>query len=265
MASYEDIVDTINSSNKKGFKDQISMFDLAMGSNKEEELNDIKYNYTIMDEFSDKELLAMEKEMLGLYITGHPLESLREEIEKQTNINTLQMHTAMEEEIETGKQTLTDGQNVKFAGIISSVKKKYTKTNKIMAFVTVEDLHGSCEIIVFENCYLNCSDLLVEDSIVLIEGRLSIRDEDDVTIIASNISKFGKATPKSLNINITHATEEQKAKLRGAIKFFSGDRNNIAVKIINGENEIMSGGIFINDEILNEFREIMGENKVTVD
>lgn len=265
MASYEDIVDTINSSNKRGFKDQISMFDLAMGNDKEEELNEIKYNYTIMDEFSDKELLAMEKEMLGLYITGHPLESLREEIEKQTDINTLQMHTAMEEELETGKQTLKDGQTVKFAGIISSIKKKYTKTNKIMAFVTVEDLHGSCEIIVFENCYLNCSDLLVEDNIVLIEGRLSIRDEDDVTIIASKISKFGKSKAKSLNINITHATEEQKAKLRGAIKFFSGDRNNIAVKIINGENEIMSGGIFVNDEIVNEFKQIMGEEKVTVD
>lgn len=265
MASYEDIVDTISSSNKKGFKDQISMFDLAMGNEEEEELNEIKYNYTIMDEFSDKELLAMEKEMLGLYITGHPLESLREEIEKQTDINTLQMHTAMEEELETGKQTLKDGQNVKFAGIISSIKKKYTKTNKIMAFVTLEDLHGSCEIIVFENCYLNCSDLLVEDNIVLVEGRLSIRDEDDVTIIASKISKFGKSKAKSLNINITHATEEQKAKLRGAIKFFAGDRNNIAVKIINGENEIMSGGIYINDEILNEFKQIMGNDKVVVD
>ena len=265
LASFEDIVDTINSSNKKGYKDQISMFDMAMGTDEAEELNDIKYNYTTLDEYSEKELLSMEKEMLGLYITGHPLESLRAEIESQTNIDTLKMHTAIEEEQETGKQVYRDGQNVKFAGIISSIKKKYTKTNKIMAFVTVEDLHGSCEIIVFENCYLKCSELLVEDNIVLIEGRLSMREDEDITIIASKISKFGKARSSVLAINITDATEEQKAKLRGAIKFFAGDRNNIAVKIINGENEVMSGGIFINDEIFNEFRQIVGYDKVALE
>ena len=262
MASFEDIVDTISSSNKKGFKDQISMFDMALGTAEEDDLNDIKYNYTVVDEYSEKELLSMEKEMLGLYITGHPLESLRSEIEAQTNIDTLKMHTAMQEEEETGKQVYRDGQTVKFAGIVNSVKKKYTKTNKIMAFVTVEDLHGSCEVIVFENCYLNCSDLLVEDTIVLIEGRLSIREDDDITIIASKITKFGKTKSSCLAINITNISEEQKAKLRGAIRFFSGDRNNIAVKIINGDSEVMSGGIFINNEILEEFKKIVGEDRV---
>ena len=268
LASFEDIVDTVNSSNKKGYKDQISMFDLVMGSNSEDDnLEDIKYNYTVLEEFSDKELLSMEKEMLGLYITGHPLESLRDELEAQTTINTFKMTQINEEEQEEGGSNNTgyrDGQIVKIAGLVSSVKKKYTKTNKIMAFVTLEDLYGSCEIIVFENSYLKAQELLIEDSIVMVEGRLSIREDEATKIVANEITKFGAKGQRLLEINITELDEVQKEKLRGAIKFFAGDRNNIAVKIINGENSVMSGGIYVTDEILNEFRQIVGFDNVRV-
>ena len=133
-----------------------------------------------------------------------------------------------------------------------------------MAFVTLEDLYGSCEIIVFENSYLAAQELLVEDSIILVEGRLSIREDDDTKIVANKITKFGAKAPSCLAINITNIDEMQKEKLRGAIKFFAGDRNNIAVKIINGENAVMSGGIYLNDDILNEFRQIVGFDNVIV-
>ena len=265
LASFEDIVDSINTSSKHTLKGQITMFDMAMGSEEEQELDKIKYKYTILNEYSEKELLSMEKEMLGLYITGHPLESLRNEIENQTNINTLKMAEAKEEELETGKIIYKDGQNVKFAGIISSIKKKYTKSNKLMAFVTIEDLYGSCEIIVFENCYMNCADVLIEDNIVLVEGRLSIREDEETKIVASKITKFGAKSSHCLCINITSLSEQQKEKLRGAIKFFAGDRNNIAVKIINGEKSVMSGGIFVNEEIINEFKQIAGYDNVKVE
>ena len=263
LASFEDIVDSINTSSRHSFKGQITMFD--MGTDDNEQLEKIKYNYNILPEYSEKELLSMEKEMLGLYVTGHPLESIRHEIEQQSNINTLKMRNSKEEELETGKATYKDGQNVKIAGIISSIKKKYTKTNKLMAFVTIEDLYGSCEVIVFENCYMNCSDILLEDNIVLIEGRLSIREDEDTKIVASRISKFGAKNSNILSIDITDLIEVQKEKLRGAIRFFAGDRNNIAVKIINGSNSVMSGGIFINDDILNEFRGIVGYDKIKID
>lgn len=265
LASFEDIVDSINTSSKHTLKGQITMFDMAMGSEEEQELDKIKYKYTILNEYSEKELLSMEKEMLGLYITGHPLESLRNEIENQTNINTLKMAEAKEEELETGKIIYKDGQYVKFAGIISSIKKKYTKSNKLMAFITIEDLYGSCEIIVFENCYMNCADVLIEDNIVLVEGRLSIREDEETKIVASKITKFGAKSSHCLCIDITSLSEQQKEKLRGAIKFFAGDRNNIAVKIINGEKSVMSGGIFVNEEIINEFKQIAGYDNVKVE
>ncbi len=232
MESYESIIDMIADGAKKNFDGQVSMFDL--GSTNEEEQNEIKelkYTYKVMPEYSEKELLSMEKEMLGLYISGHPLEGLRLEIEKQTNINTYQMKQTvaqdMSEEdsfqmLEQGSNTLLqDGKQVKYAGIITSVKKKYTKNNKIMAFVTVEDLYGPTEIIVFENCYQNCSNILMNDNIVLVEGRLSVREDEETKIVASQIKEFGVQKRKVLSFDITELDDKQREKLKGAIKFFS--------------------------------------------
>ena len=146
MESYESIIDSIADSSKKSFDGQVSMFDLG-GAN-QKEMEELKYTYKVMPEFTERELLSMEKEMLGLYISGHPLDKLRHQIEMQTNINTAQMReaqntssldsVAIEGEEKTNEITanlsinekLQDGQFVKYAGIITSVKKKFTKTNK---------------------------------------------------------------------------------------------------------------------------------------
>lgn len=268
MNSFESILDTIANQNKKSIEGQISMFDMPSG---EESLEKHKYVINKVQEYEERELLDMEKEMLGIYISGHPLEKLQEKIKANTNINTLQMIN-MKEENDLSK----DGKNVKYAGIITSVKKKYTKNNTIMAFVTVEDLYGSTEIIVFENCYNRASGVLLEDNIVLIEGRLSIREDDDVKIVANSIVDFEnvlKATekentqeqkPKILTLNIQNATEKQKTRLRGAIRFFSGERNNITVQIIDNEGTKPCGAIYLNKDILTEFEEILGKENVKI-
>ncbi len=217
--------------------------------------------------------------MLGLYISGHPLEELKEQIEMCSNISTLKIREALEEQEQTGAFLIKDGQNVKFAGIINSIKKKYTKNNKIMAFVNIEDLYGNIETIVFENAYQQAGTALMEESIVLVEGRLSIREEEQsVSIIANKIVPLGtfpngvsdtfgnQEIPKrkELTINITNLAEEQKDKLRGALKFFTGDRNNTPVKIINGENKMPAGGIFVNGSTLEEIEEIVGKENVSI-
>ena len=293
MASFEDILDSIADTNKKSFKGQVTMFDLAFGgtdniektendnsnNNVENQLEKMKYKYTTLKEYTEKELLSMEKEMLGLYISGHPLEQFREQIAEQTNINTLKMKQLQETEdkIMEDVPKYRDGQVVRIAGIINSVKKKYTKNNKIMAFVTIEDLFGQCEIIVFENCYQMCSDILMDESIVWVEGRLSIREDEDVKIVANKILPFKENSEKGVNsekninkgiksieINITNLNEEQKEKLRGAIRFFSGDRNNCRIDIKNGNKVDSAGGVLMNSEILNEFSDIVGEQNVTI-
>ena len=105
-----------------------------------------------------------------------------------------------------------DGKPVKYAGIITSVKKKYTKNNTIMAFVTVEDLYGSTEIIVFDSCYNRSSGVLLEDNIVLVDGRLSIREEDDVKIVANSITDF-ETVAKQAQETETVMKQEQRPKV----------------------------------------------------
>lgn len=275
MASFEDILDSISDSNKKSYKGQVTMFDLALGSSdesneKDDNLENMKYNYTILKEYSEKELLSMEKEMLGLYISGHPLEKIRKIIEEQSSINTLLMKEISSDETELSAGEIQeipkykDGQIVKIVGIIDSVKKKYTKTNKIMAFITIEDLYGQCEIIAFENCYQMCSNILTNENVVLVEGRLSIREDEDVKIVANKITEFkDNNINNKVKIDVTNLSEKQKSRLRGIIKFFSGEKNNKVLQIQNGEKVSPAGGIFMNDEVLKEFEEIVGKENVS--
>ena len=210
--------------------------------------------------------------MLGIYISGHPLDKLAEKIKQVSNIDTLQA-MSMKEENDLSK----DGKQVKFAGILTSLKKKYTRNNTIMAFATVEDLYGSMEIIIFESCYMKSTSALLEDNIVLVEGRLSVREDDDVKIVANNIINFTDAEtvntskdnkiqeeqkPKVLTLNIIEATETQKQKLRGAIRYFTGDRNNIRVQIVDQEGTKPCGAIYLTNEILKEFEEILDKENV---
>ena len=266
LASFENIIDTIQIYNKKGMNGQVSMFDL----NKDDEnnLDEIKYSFIEQPELNERELLSMEKEILGIYISGHPLEKLREQIISVTNINSLQMHEIDEqnakEEESIEKTKFKDEQNVKIAGIITSVKKKYTKNNKIMVFLTIEDLYGQAEIIVFEPTYLKSQDILVEENIVLIDGRLSIREDDNTKIVAREIKNFDDTKPKMLILNISNSTNEQKDKLRGAIKFFKGEQNNICVAIKTGEDLKSCGAIYLTDEILKIFEDIIGKENCII-
>jgi DNA polymerase-3 subunit alpha len=262
MASYENIIDTI-SNDKKGFDGQVSMFDLGGETQKEE----IKYNYIIEPEYDEKEKLSMEKEMLGIYISGHPLEKMRAQIEAKTTINSLKLRELSEpSEIEEDEKVTEyqDGQNVIYAGIVTSVKKKYTKNNTIMAFVTIEDLYGTTEFIVFDSCYRQCSDILVNDNIVEVEGRLSIREDEEPKIVARTIKEFAEIKKKAFELNVTNLNEETKEKLKGAIHFFNGEKSNMQMQIKNGEKLDKAGGIYMTPEILKEFQELVGEENAQI-
>ena len=261
IASYEQIIDTIADSQKKNFTNQITMFDI---SNSEEDIQKMKYNYMEMDEFSEKELLSMEKEMLGIYISGHPLEKYRKQLDEVTNFNTAQIEEAMEQMTAGEKCDLQDGQSVKLAGVITKIKKKFTKSNKVMAFVTIEDLYGSCELIVFESCYNKCSNLLIEESLILCEGRISIRDENDITIIANQITELKSNSQRRLVIDITDLPEETKEKLRGTIKFFEGEQNNLKVNVKTNGKETECGAIFADNagKTIEAFKDVVGEDRV---
>jgi len=254
VESFEEIVDTIQDGLKRSYSGQVSMFDL--GESKED-TEKHKYIFNNQPEYTEKELLSMEKEMLGIYLSGHPLEKLKEEILKASSIDTIKMKNLVEE-MENGERLdYKDGQIVKFAGIITSVKKKFTKNNTVMAFVTIEDLYGQAEIIVFESCYMQAGDRIMEENIVLVTGRLSIRDEEMPTIIANNIEELTEKKERKLELDIRGIDEEKKERLRGAIRFFMGDRNNIKVEIIDEEGSKPCGAIFMIRDTVEQFKEIL--------
>ena len=151
-----------------------------------------------------------------------------------------------------------------------------------MAFVTIEDLNGSVEIIIFEPTFLKYQDKLLEENIIMIKGRLSIREDDNTKIVAQEIRNFGEKfsenqnkkvdvhgteiqKPKHLVIDITNMEETEKAKLRGAIRFFNGERNNIPVAVKTGDEIKPCGAIHLTEEILKEFEEIAGKQNVGID
>ena len=266
LASFETIIDTIQSGNKKGFNGQVSMFDIGTKQEKED-MEKQKYKFEEYEEMPEKEMLSMEKEMLGIYISGHPLEKMREQIMHSTNINSLDLSKIAEQadttnieentqQIQNAKPKFVDGQKVKYAGIITSIKKKYTKNNKIMAFITIEDLYGTAEIIAFENAVINAGKSLIEENIVVVDGRLSIRDDQEPTIIANEIKDLGEEKPNVITFDITNFSEEQKEKLRFAIKYFYGDRNNMNVQVKIGEDIKPCGAIYYNDEVKKIFDRI---------
>ena len=138
-----------------------------------------------------------------------------------------------------------------------------------MAFVTVEDLYGSAEIVVFDSVFSICDNILVEENIVIVEGRLSIKEDEDARIIVQNIKEFSEENNTRDNIrkntviiDITGLNEIQKERLKGAIRFFSGDRVNMKISVLDKAQEKPCGAIYLTEEILNQFKEIVGEENV---
>ena len=260
LASFEKIMDTINNQGRNSLANQVTMFDIV------EPEETVKYQYTVLKELDERELLSQEKEMLGIYVSGHPLEKLREAISNQTNITSIQIKDLNEE----NSGNFKDGQTVKYAGTITGIKKKYTKRNTIMAFVTVEDLYGSAELVVFDSVYSRCDSILIDEIVILVEGRLSIKEDEEARIIVQNIKEFSEndsannsnGRKTKMIIDITELTSNQKERLKGAIKFFSGDKVNMRLSIIEKTQEKPCGAIFLTEETLEQFKEIVGEKNI---
>lgn len=151
---------------------QISMFSLIDSSIQDDLLKD---NLPHLEDFNEKERLSLEKEILGLYISGHPLEQYRNVLDTMTDL------TRCSELMESG-----DNRHVKISGIIADKRQFYTKKKKQMAFVKMEDLTGSVEVIVFPDLYEKHAPLLTEDRLVVVEGRTDLKEEEDVKIIAES-------------------------------------------------------------------------------
>lgn len=185
IASFEDVIDYLQTEERNKMAGQASLFDSDL-VDKEKISNDM---YIKLPDISDKEKLMYEKELLGIYVSGHPLDKIYKYLKKIVNINGKDKRQIIED-VEEGKTpNFKDNQNVKFAGIINSVIRKYTKNGNILTILNIEDIYGSFEVLVFDSVYDKCKNAIVEDKIVGIVGRLSIKENDEPKILASSISE----------------------------------------------------------------------------
>lgn len=195
LAIFEKTIDSIHEDRKRNIEGQFSIFDRIEDTNNKDNLPSLK-------EFPQKVLLSMEKEILGIYVSGHPLEPYKKELSAVSNITTSEIFTQLDEGTNNIQQ-VRDGQRVKIGGIIVEKKNKITKNNNIMAFLTIEDMYGSIECIVFPRTYENYNNLLAEDGLIVIEGRLSISEVEEPKIICEKIMPLNKYKLDKVYIKIS--------------------------------------------------------------
>ncbi|MBE5852536.1 MAG: DNA polymerase III subunit alpha [Lachnospiraceae bacterium] len=189
MSVYVQIMDHIHQDKKNNMAGQMSLFDFATDDQKEE--FDIKL--PDVGEYTKELRLSFEKEVLGFYVSGHPLEEYQDIWSRTITAKTADFY--FDEEI--GRAKVTDASKVTIGGMIAEKKIKYTKNDKIMAFLNIEDLVGNIEVIVFPRDYERAADKLVEDAKVFVEGRVSAEEDKDAKLICEKIYGFDDI-PKKL-------------------------------------------------------------------
>jgi len=189
MYVYADIVDHISKDKKNNMAGQLSLFDIAS----EEQKADFEFRLPDDIEEYDKEtMLGFEKEVLGIYISGHPLEEYEAIWRKKISATTADFMLDEETEVVTVK----DGESVVIGGMITEKTRKFTKNNKEMAFLQVEDLLGVVEVIVFPRDYEKYGKLLVEEQKVFIKGRVSVEEDRDGKLICESVTSFDDISRK---------------------------------------------------------------------
>lgn len=183
LSVYKKYYDSISQLKKKTMEGQLDLFSSNTSNNKDVIEKDELPN---IPELTKKETLNLEKEILGIYVSGHPLDEFSESLKKFTSNTTLDFIKNENQEIENVK----DNQKVILGGIINTVTLKFTKTNKQMAFLTLEDIYGTIEVIIFPEVFHKYYKYLQEDNVVLIEGKASISEDQKPKIICTNIKLY---------------------------------------------------------------------------
>ena len=256
---YSQIMDNIHSSGKASMAGQMTLFDIVGESDKKQ------YEIPLpnVGEFPRELLLEFEKEVLGIYISGHPLEEYIGLWKKKTTNQTTDFYL----DDETGIPKVRDNENAVIGGIISDKKIKYTKNDQVMAFLTVEDLVGTVEVIVFPKTYEANAARLNADAKVFIEGRISVEDDRDAKLIASKITLFDEV-PRTLWIRFDNmaAYEQGMPVLNELIKGNEG-RDEIAIYLKDTKQIKKLGrgyNVKTDDVLLSKLSDAFGKENVQV-
>lgn len=227
MAGYESVLESISMDRKKNVQGQISLFDAFSAQVEEAPEMQLSTKLPVLREFSEKEKLNMEKEVLGMYLSGHPLSEYKSELDRKTSINMKKINELKEDEKTYMK--LHD-REVIMGGMVIAKRIMTTKKNEIMAFITLEDLYGAIEVVVFPQTLKKFNILLNDDSIILIKGAISI-DGDEAKLIARDI--------KDINEEYRFNSEKISFDLKGNSNKSKSKQMNVRIDTVGDEELLM--------------------------
>ncbi|MBR0430000.1 MAG: DNA polymerase III subunit alpha [Lachnospiraceae bacterium] len=223
------ILDNVNESKKKNMEGQVSLFDLVP----EETKSSFEIQFPDQPEFDKEVKLAFEKEVLGIYVSGHPLEDY---LDVMGRICTAKSTDFLLQEPEEGNMTgedattiVKDKQKVTVGGMIVDVRTIFTKKNQMMAYVTIEDLYGTMEVIVFPRDFERNRRVLVEDSKVFISGRVDAQEEKDAKLLCESVTPFEEIS-KTLWIQF-ETKEDYESMEQGLFDAIAGNEGRDHIKI----------------------------------
>ena len=259
MSIYIQIVDHMQQEKKNSMVGQMSLFDVVSEEQKEE----FQIRMPDVGEYTKENLLGFEKEVLGVYVSGHPLEPYEEEWRKVISATTADFQV----DPEVGYTKVRDGAREIIGGIIAEKTVKHTKTNQMMAFLTVEDLFGTVEVVVFPRDYEKYRQYLEEDNKIFVNGRVSEEDDKASKLICEKILPFGQKK-KELWIQFPDKETylEEEAITYG---YLADSEGNDEVMIYCEKEKIVkklpaNKNISINPQILSRLMNHFGENRVKV-
>ena len=259
MLVYGQIVDSIAQEKKNSFAGQMSLFDLVS----EEDKKDYEIRMPDVEEYDKDMVLAFEKDVLGIYLSGHPLEKYRNIMEKMISARTIDFQP----DDETGIPKVYDGQKVIIGGMITEKTIKYTRNNKVMAFLTMEDLMGTVEIVVFPRDYEKWQTMLNEDARVFIQGRVNAEDDKPSKLILEKVRTF-EDMPREIWIQFSDK-EEYTQKAEELLKELANAHGNassavvIYLKDVNAMKRLPAVyHVQITEYLLEDLRKKYGESNV---
>ncbi len=257
MAVIDKAMDLGARSQKEKAAGQFSLFDMMEdggdGFKKDiEELPDIK-------EWIQNELLAGEREVLGFYISGHPLDHYQMEIKEFSDYTTKDLNL------------VTEGKEIKLVGMINAIKLTTTrKTNERMAIVKVEDMSGEIEVVVFPSTYPTVAETLVDGEVVVVTGRVGFRDQVP-NLVASDVKRIAEVykSIKAINVNLSGVGERELTQLREKLSLFPGKTPvylHIDTQAYKSVQILVGEDLFVNpnENLMNEIKELVGESKFSV-
>ena len=263
LAVYDSMMDAIASSRKKNLEGQLGLFGML-------EEDEARIPIPSASEMNKAELLALEKETTGIYISGHPMDDYRECLK---NTHVARIGTLMDEE-----SRYEDDQIVSVAGIVQTLKMKTTRNNSMMAYVTVEDDTAAMEMLAFSNVLSQFGGYLREGAAVVITGRLSLRDDKEPQIVinrARPISDFAAGTPEpadkpvrqmprqgTLYLRLPGEEGKLYPKIRAIINMFPGDSSVVLYFTDTGARRGTKA--LLADSMLKELKNVLGDGNVVV-